>query len=77
MKLNIPPFIDLAFRGLIILIVFMLSLELDQYALGMMSAKHSISTGLGVSLFLGGNIIAYFICYELYKSTQNKHYKNT
>jgi ABC-type nickel/cobalt efflux system permease component RcnA len=76
MKLNIPPFMDLAFRVLVILIVFMLSLELDQYALGMMSAKHSISTGLGVSLLLGGNIIAFFICYELYKSTQNKHYKN-
>jgi hypothetical protein len=55
----------------------MLSLELDQYAFGMISAKHSINTGLGVSLLLGGNIIAYFICYELYKSTQNKHYKNT
>jgi hypothetical protein len=76
MKLNIPPFMDLAFRVLVILIVFMLSLELDQYALGMMSAKHSISAGLGVSLLLGGNIIAFFICYELYKSTQNKHYKN-
>ena len=76
MKLNIPPFMDLAFRVLVILIVFRLSLELDQYTLAMMSAKHSISTGLGVSLLLGGNIIAFFICYELYKSTQNKHYKN-
>lgn len=76
MKLNIPPFIDLAFRVLVILIVFMLSLELDRYALGMMSVKHSINTGLGVSILLGGNIIVFYICNELYKSTQNKHYKN-
>jgi hypothetical protein len=66
----------------ILLNFFLVSLALwvidliDKFAFGMMNAKNTISFGLGVSLFLGSNILAFFTLYELYKSTLNKHFKN-
>jgi hypothetical protein len=76
MKINLPPFLDLAFRGFVILLLVLLSFELDQFTFGMMNASNSMSFGLGVSLLVGGNIIIFFICYELYTSIINKHVKN-
>ena len=75
MKIKLPPFLDLAFRGLVILLLVLVSFELDEFAFGMMNVSHTISFGLGVSLLFGGNIIIFFICYELYLSTLNKHFK--
>jgi hypothetical protein len=53
-----------------------LSFEGDLLAFGMMNVQHSIKFGLGVSLFLANNILAFFLIYELAISAFNKHTKN-
>jgi hypothetical protein len=75
MKINLPPFLDIVFRGLIILLLLIVSFKLDKFTFGMMNILNPIGFGLGVSLFLGLNIIIFLICYELYQSILNKHYK--
>lgn len=76
MKINLPPILDWGVRIIGVFLVLFLSIEVDRFAFGMMNAKNTISFGLGVSLFLGSNIIAFFTIFELYKSTINKHFKN-
>jgi hypothetical protein len=75
MKITLPPFLDITFRGFMILLLVLLSFEVDKFAFGMMNVTKAISFGLGVSLFLGLNIIIFFICYGLYLSILNKHFK--
>jgi len=76
MKINLPPILDWGIRLMGLFLILFLSVEIDKFAFGMMNAKNTISFGLGVSLFLGSNILALFTLYELYKSTLNKHFKN-
>lgn len=75
MKINLPPILDWGVRIIAFFLVLYLSVETDKFAFGMMNAKNTISFGLGVSLFLGINILALFLIYELSKSTLNKHSK--
>ena len=72
MKINLPPFLEFGVRLIAVFLILFLSVEADKFAFGMMNAQNSISFGLGVSLFLGINIVAFFMIYELYKSTINK-----
>jgi hypothetical protein len=76
MKINLPTILDWGVRIIAFLLVLYLSLEADKFAFGMMNAKNTLSFGLGVSLLLGNNIIAYFTIYELFKSIINKHFDN-
>ena len=76
MKITLPPFLEFGARLIAMFLILFLSVEGDRFAFGMMNAQNSISFGLGVSLFLGINIVAFFMIYELYKSTINKHFKN-
>jgi hypothetical protein len=76
MKMNLPPILDWGVRIIAFFLVLYLSVEADKFAFGMMNAKNTISFGLGVSLFLGINIIAFFTIHKLFKSTINKHFDN-
>lgn len=76
MKINLPPILDWGVRIIAFFLVLYLSVETDKFAFGMMNAKNTISFGLGVSLFLGTNIIVFFAIYKLFKSTINKNFDN-
>lgn len=76
MKINLPPILDWGVRIIAFFLVLYFSVEVDKFAFGMMNVKNTISFGLGVSLFLGINILALFLIYELSKSTLNKNSKN-
>lgn len=76
MKINLPTILDWGVRIIGVFLILFLSVEVDRFCFGMMNAKNSISFGLGVAMFLGTNIIAFFTLFELYKSTINKHFKN-
>ena len=75
MKIKLPSFLDFGFRVIVIFLIMFLSFEGDLFAFGMMNVQHSIKFGLGVSLFLANNILAFFLIYELAISTFNKHTK--
>ena len=76
MKINLPPILDWGIRLMGLFLILFLSVEIDKFAFGMMNAINSISFGMCVALFLGTNVTTFFLIYELYKSTINKHFKN-
>jgi hypothetical protein len=76
MKINLQQILGWGARIIAFFLVFYLSVEVDKFAFGMMNVKNPISFGLGVSLFLGTNIIAFLTIYELFKSTINKSFDN-
>ena len=75
-KINLPRILDWGAKIIAFFLVLYLSVEVDKFAFGMMNVKNPISFGLGVSLFLGTNIIAFLTIYELFKSTINKSFDN-
>jgi hypothetical protein len=75
-KINLPQILDWGVKIIAFFLVLYLSVEVDKFSFGMMNAKNTISFGLGVSLFLGTNIIAFLTIYELFKSTINKSFDN-
>ena len=75
MKINLPSILDCGARIMTLCLIIYFSIKVDKFTFGMMNVKNSISFGLGVSLFIGINILASFLFYKLSKSTFNKHFK--
>jgi hypothetical protein len=75
MKKQILLLWDCALSVTLILTILILSVKIDQFALGMMNPHHTIKFGLGVSLFVGCNILAFLSFTQVFKSTMNKHFK--
>jgi hypothetical protein len=76
MKIKLPPFLDSGIRIISLFLLFFVGIELDKFSFGMMNATNTVSFGLGVSLFLGGNLLifytAYKITYSLIKIKKNE-----
>jgi uncharacterized membrane protein len=75
MKKQILLLWDYALSVILILTILFLSVKIDQFALGMINPHHTIKFGLGVSLFVGCNILAFLSFTQVFKSTMNKHFK--
>jgi hypothetical protein len=68
MKIKIPPILEYGIRVIAVILLLFVSVEIDHFAFGMMNVSHTVAFGLGVSLLLGGNLIIFFLCYELIQS---------
>lgn len=79
MKIKLPPFLDYGIRIISLILLFFISLEFDRFTFGMMNVSNTVSFGLGVSLFLGGNLISFYIAYKIayslikFKSDEPNH----
>lgn len=76
MKINLPPILDWGVRIIGFFLILFLSVEADRFAFRMMNAQNSISFGVGVTLLLAINALAFYLLYELFNSTFYKHFKN-
>jgi len=77
MKIKLPPILDYGFRVITIILLLLLSIEIDNFSFGMMNATSTVKFGLGVSLLLGSNIIILMVCYDIVNSILNlKNKKN-
>jgi hypothetical protein len=65
MKMKLPPFVDRGIKIISLIVLFFISLAFDRFTFGMMNVSNPISFGLGVSLFLGGNLISFYIAYKI------------
>jgi hypothetical protein len=69
--------LDYGFRVIAIILLLLLSIEIDNFSFGMMNATSTVKFGLGVSLLLGSNIIILMVCYDIVNSILNlKNKKN-
>lgn len=75
MKKDLPLLRDLIFSLIIVLVILFLSVKVDQFALGMMNPHHSIKFGLGVSLFVGSNFIAFLSIMKIIQTRLGKHFQ--
>lgn len=76
MKINLPPILDWGVRIIGFFLILFFSVEADRFAFRMMNVQNSISFGVGVTLFLAINALAFYLFYELFHSTFYKHFKN-
>jgi hypothetical protein len=60
--------LDYGFRVIAIILLLLLSIEIDNFSFGMMNATSTVKFGLGVSLLLGSNIIILMVCYDIVNS---------
>ena len=65
MKIKLPPFVDRGIKIISLIILFFVSLQFDRFTFGMMNVSNAVSFGLGVSLFLAGNILSFYIAYKI------------
>lgn len=61
---------------ILLLIVFFILVKIDRFALGMMNPHHSIKFGLGVSLFVGTNVIAFISVRKVLKSIMGVYFQS-
>lgn len=67
MKDNLPLPVEYGMRIILFILFIFISLVVDKFSFGMMGPQNAIKTGLGVSLFLGNNIISFFLSYKVIK----------
>lgn len=76
MKKHISLLWNILSRFVLLLIVFFILVKIDRFALGMMNPHHSIKFGLGVSLFVGTNVIAFISVRKVLKSIMNVYFQS-
>ena len=48
-------------RLIVFILIIFVSMIIDNFSFGMMNAQNSLKTGLGVSLFIGSNILGFML----------------
>ena len=78
MKDNLPRPVEFGIRIIVFLCLIFISLIIDSFSFGMMNPQNAVFTGLGVSLFLGNNIVMFMSSYKIVKPifTKLDEYKN-
>ncbi len=78
MKDNLPLPVEFGIRIIVFLCLIFISLIIDSFSFGMMNPQNAVFTGLGVSLFLGNNIVMFMSSYKIVKPIFIKlhEYKN-
>jgi hypothetical protein len=72
MKIKLPTILDFGLRMISLILLFFITVKIDVFSFGMMNPTQSIKFGLGVSLFLGNNILAMYLVTKIVSPITNK-----
>jgi hypothetical protein len=61
MKNNVPFPVEFGMRLIGFISIIFISMFIDKFSFGMIDPQNSLMSGLGISLFVGSNIIAFFV----------------
>jgi hypothetical protein len=61
MKNNVPFPVEFGMRLIGFISIIFISMFIDKFSFGMINPQNSLMSGLGISLFVGSNIIAFFV----------------
>jgi hypothetical protein len=61
MKNNVPLPVELGMRLIGFISIIFISMFIDKFSFGMIDPQNSLMSGLGITLFVGSNIIAFFV----------------
>jgi len=67
-KIFESPILQLCLEVVYLVVLLLISLEVDKFCFGLMNASHTLSFGVGVGMFTVSNLIAAYLVVQICKS---------